>query len=184
VNVVAAGLYTMLSHILFDVFFFFFFVVVVVVVVVVVADYQHMWGTPQDALSAISWDWFYALLSDGYSLQLVNFHEFPAASYLNIIDPHGINTLVPAGDWILTGSRPWTSPDPIVFNTTHALIVPAWDLNLTIATLQSDNLVRLLGQPVVYEGASQVTGTHRGVAVQGDAFTERQGFQQGRHLPM
>ncbi len=113
------------------------------------------------------------LLSDGYIVQLVNFHEFPASAYANVVSPAGDNMYLPSSAWTLTGGKPWTSPDGMVFNTTHRFVAPDYGLDVTVATLQPDNIVRFLLQPVFYEGASQITGTHRGQAVTGDAFTER-----------
>jgi predicted secreted hydrolase len=144
--------------------------------------YQHMWGSPSSASARSrplesraklsTWDWFFVRLDDGFALQLVRFAAFEASSYLNLVRPDGSNTYFPFDQFTLTAAEPWVSDDGHTYFMRHELTLPAEEMQLSIHTLQNDNVLRIISKSFFYEGASHATGVHRGVNVSGDAFTE------------
>jgi len=137
--------------------------------------YQHMWGTPTIQPSGnkkMTWDWFYVRLSDGFKFQLVCFNDYKASSYLNFVRPDGNNTFYAYDQFQLLGTDPWVSDNNETYFMTHIILLPAEGLNITVHTLENDNVLRAFSQDAFYEGASRAFGVHRGGNVTGEAFTE------------
>lgn len=140
------------------------------------------WSTSVLEQGQVGWDWFSLSLEDDVDLMLFRLRSDDGASdWAAGSLRRGETTLgLGPGDFVLTPLRQWRSP------ASGAIYPVAWQIEIPAAelTLQSKPLLdnQELSLTVVYwEGAIEVSGSHRGEPVTGLGYLEMTGYSGASH---
>ena len=134
---------------------------------------DHQWGNFADRANALNWDWFSCRFADRTELMLYRFRAqdgTPLARYSSgtLVSRAGRGTLVrsfdarPGARVLDAEGRQW----PLDWELT----VPSAGLAVSLRALVDDQLVRGQVVPTFWEGASDVSGTKRGVCFVEETF--------------
>lgn len=140
------------------------------------------WSTSVLEQGQVGWDWFSVSLEDDVDLMLFRLRSEDGASDWSAGSlRRGETTLgLGPGDFALTPLRQWRSPvSGAVYPVAWRLEIPAADLTLRSKPLLDDQELNLT--VVYWEGAIEVTGTHRGESVSGQGYLEMTGYSGASH---
>ncbi|MDZ4677950.1 MAG: lipocalin-like domain-containing protein [Oligoflexia bacterium] len=148
-----------------------------------IAWMDHQWGpfliSPVQLGGVFeSYEWFCLQLDNNTELMTSNIYDrsnrLPQTSAyggVGIVNPDGSVDGIVKRTYI--HKRYWQDPvEKIYMSMGWQLIVPEWQMDLTITPKFEDQIVRFPFKGSFWEGAASVTGTLRGVAVSGKAFGE------------
>jgi predicted secreted hydrolase len=142
---------------------------------------DHQWGnfeTFQDG----GWDWFALQLEDGTDVMLYLIRNLDGEILLvdgSIVDPDGALTVLRDGDFTVTPTGEWTSPQTgTTYPSGWEIAIPSRELSLTVApTLPDQELDTRPTTGVIYwEGEALVSGTSRGEPIAGLGYVELTGY--------
>jgi predicted secreted hydrolase len=138
------------------------------------------WSTSSLGKDQVGWDWFSLQLADGSDLMLYRLRRQDGtadpASSGTVIEPDGGYRPLSLADFQIAGSGEWRSPrSGAGYPTRWHLRVPGEDLDLDIRPLLADQELDVSFR--YWEGAVEVTGTHRGRPVKGHGYVELTGYQ-------
>jgi predicted secreted hydrolase len=137
--------------------------------------FDRQWGrnviTPTTA-----WDWFSLRLDDGGSVMLFNFRDLPTPVALGTyVPPTGDPVTLAAGDFVITPTASWTSPHTgRTYPVAWEIQIPSQGIVATVTAVADDQEfdARSTTLNVYWEGLCDVTGTHDGQTLGGDAYVE------------
>ena len=140
---------------------------------------DHEFSTSALTGNAVGWDWFSMQLDNGAALMVYEIRTADGGvlPYVNgtIVWPDGTQQAVTEDDFVLTPTGQWTSERTgITYPSGWTLQFPALDIDLAITPLIGDQEMDV--SFVYWEGSTQVTGTMRGVPVQGRGYAELTGY--------
>ena len=130
--------------------------------------------------SSFAWNWFSIQLDNGVDITATNLIDTKTN---NVVD----NFLITIGkngerteykDFVVSSAKPWTSiKTTCIYPMQWTLSSEAAQVHLVLdAAFENQEILTLIAKPAFWEGKLNVTGTIGGVAVTGNAFTERHGF--------
>lgn len=140
---------------------------------------DHEYSTAVLAADEVGWDWFSLQFSDGYELMLYNLRRadgsIAAFSSGTLIAPDGSTTALAYGDFVITAQDTWHSPQTGAdYPMGWSVSVPSADLEFEITPYLRDQELDLTF--IYWEGAVQISGTHRGDAISGAGYVELTGY--------
>jgi predicted secreted hydrolase len=145
------------------------------------------WSTSSLGKDQVGWDWFSLQLADGWDLMLYRLRRKdgtadPASSGTLIgpdIGPDGGSRRLNLAEFQIEGSGEWRSPrSGAEYPTRWRVRVPGEDLDLDVRPLLADQELDVSFR--YWEGAVEITGTHRGRPVEGHGYVELTGYAGGR----
>jgi predicted secreted hydrolase len=149
------------------------------------AWFDHQWGD-FIAVGGGGWDWFAVNLDDGtdIALSLVRSADgtYPLI-YGTLVAPDGTVSHIPRYAFTATATSSWTSPESgATYPSGWHVSVPGEQLEIDLTpTLADQELDTRATTGVVYwEGSQQVTATHAGNPVSGQAYVELTGYAPAR----
>jgi predicted secreted hydrolase len=141
------------------------------------------WSTSSLGKDQVGWDWFALQLADGSDLMLYRLRRKdgtadPASSGTVIgpdTGPDGGSRPLSLADFQIEGSGEWRSPrSGAKYPARWRVRVPGEDLDLDIHPLLADQELDVSFR--YWEGAVEITGTHRGKPVRGAGYVELTGY--------
>ena len=143
---------------------------------------DHEFGTSALSGDAVGWDWFAVTLDNEVVLMFAEIRTKSGTSQ-DIFEgtlsfPDGRQVPVQPGDFTLTATGQWTSPDSgAVYPSGWRVTFPAHEIELIIDPLIDDQEMDVAFS--YYEGATVVRGTMNGEPVAGRGYVELTGYAEG-----
>jgi predicted secreted hydrolase len=111
------------------------------------------------------WEWLSIHLDSGEQLMVFGFNREVGERFASITDAHGVTRWLGSSELKLESLGHWRSPrSSVEYPCAWRLRADGYDLEIrTAVEAQEMNGARWLG-PVYWEGACEVTGSHRGLA--------------------
>jgi predicted secreted hydrolase len=136
------------------------------------------WSTSSLSKDQVGWDWFSLQLADGSDLMLYRLRRKDGtadpASSGTMIQPDGNSRPLSLAEFQIEGSGEWrSSRSGARYPARWHLRVPSEDLDLDVRPLLADQELDVSFR--YWEGAVEVTGTHRG-PVRGSGYVELTGY--------
>ena len=142
---------------------------------------DHQWGDFA-TFEEGGWDWFAVQLDDGVDVMLYLIRDGdsrPLRVDGSIVDSAGELTVLGEGDFTVTATGEWTSPETgTTYPSGWILAIPSADLEMTVTpTIPDQELDTLPTTGVIYwEGEVDVAATVRGQPVAGLGYVELTGY--------
>jgi predicted secreted hydrolase len=143
------------------------------------------WGSGSLGAQLQGWDWFALDLDDGSTLMFYSLRDRDGRR-----DPHSAGTFVDATgkvtplaavDLAIDVRRYWNSPRGGRYPAQWTLRIKSLALALQVTPLLADQ--ELSTEPRYWEGAVQVTGTHRAAPITARGYVELVGYAQAQASP-
>jgi predicted secreted hydrolase len=141
------------------------------------------WSTSSLGKDQVGWDWFSLQLADGWDLMLYRLRRqdgtVDLASSGTMIKPDGGSRPLALADFQVERAGEWRSPrSGARYPASWHLRVPSEDLDLDVRPLLADQELDVSFR--YWEGAVEITGTHRGKPVKGHGYVELTGYAGSR----
>jgi predicted secreted hydrolase len=139
------------------------------------------WSTSSLGEGQVGWDWFALQLSDGTDLMLYQLRDAQGrpdpSSSGSIAGPGGESRTLSLRDFSLETLGTWESPDSGArYPARWRVRVPSEELDLTVTPLLADQELDVSFR--YWEGAVEIEGTRRGLAVRGHGYVELTGYDE------
>lgn len=146
---------------------------------------DHEYGSGELGPDLVGWDWFSVQLEDHVELMVYRLRRadgsIDPASSGTLVLPDGRSRPLAAGEIGITVLDSWTSPrSGARYPHGWRIAVPSAGLDLEVHPELPDQELRTSRstQVTYWEGASRVTGTHRGLPATGVAYVELTGYAE------
>jgi predicted secreted hydrolase len=141
------------------------------------------WSTSSLGKDQVGWDWLSLQLADGWDLMLYRLRRTDGsadpASSGTVIGQDGGSRPLALADFQIEAAGEWRSPrSGARYPARWHLRVPGEGLDLDIRPLLADQELDVSFR--YWEGAVEITGTHRGRPVQGAGYVELTGYAGSR----
>jgi predicted secreted hydrolase len=136
------------------------------------------WGSGSLGPQEVGWDWFGLQLGDGsclmfYSLRDRNGPEDPYSAG-TWVEPDGRARALSSSDMRIEVLEHWTDPSGVRYPSRWRLVAPKLGLDVIVHPVLADQ--ELLTAPRYWEGAVDVSGTHRARPITGRGYVELVGY--------
>jgi predicted secreted hydrolase len=144
---------------------------------------DHQWGY-FTMFSGTGWDWYALQLSDRTDVMLYVVPAQgtrPAILDGSIVAPNGEVTILEEGDFTITATGSWTSPETgVTYPSAWSIEMPGDAISLTVKpSMPEQEIDASATTGVIYwEGEVEIDGTHAGEAVTGLGYVELTGHDK------